>query len=186
MRIRLIVACCAAVLLLGGLGTNAAWNSAAPMEDDSISSGTLSMTVGDDSTQTHQYTFSGLNVSNMSPGDRRQAPLTVRNAGDVPMGFTLATSSATGALADTLLLRVDVADDAKACPAGGDFDGTPSSLVYEGKLSAVHATAARNLDPAGSQVLCFAVVLPEDAPESLHGKSTTAVMTLRAESRSGA
>lgn len=141
MRTRLIVVACAAVVLLGGaglsggLGTEAAWNSAAPMSDKQISSGTLSMTVGDDSTASHDYTFSGLTVSNLSPGDRHQAPLTVRNAGDVPMTFSVMSSSAAGALADALTLRIDMAGSASDCPAGGDFTGTSDSLVYQGALT---------------------------------------------------
>lgn len=192
MRTRLIVASCAALVLLGtfglsgGLGTVAAWNSAAPMSDAHISSGTLSMTVGDGSTQSKEYKFSGLSVSNLAPGDRHQAPLTVRNAGDVPMTFTIRSASSTGALAKPLHLRIDVADSAAACPVDGEFPGTPQTLVYEGTLAQVTATTPIGLAVAQSAALCFAVTMPAGAPQSLSEESATVAFTLRAESRPGA
>lgn len=187
MRIRVIAAsvavliCCG--MLLNGRGTFAAWNDSAGMTDATISSGDLVMTVGNQATSSHDFEFAALSTAALGPGGSNSAPLTVQNAGNIPMSFSLVSARTTGGLAGDLHARVDAVAADSDCPVAGTAS---AHSVYNGPVTDISASRPIDVPVGGRQILCFRISLPADADQSLADESSQVTFVLRAESRSGA
>lgn len=133
-----------------------------------------------------------LSATSMAPGDSDEASLTVNNAGSLQMRYAVqrsATDADSKNLRGSLRLRI-------ALQAGGSCDfpyyttaGTATSLtddtqLYEGLGfggtaadtigSAVQGSQSgdRTLNASASEVLCFSVVLPTSAGNTLQNATT--------------
>lgn len=166
-----------AVLSLGfvaGLGvatTTAYWNDAATATA-TISTGSIDLRLGaagvdNDPVETASFTIDG-----MVPGTTKDQPLPVSNVGTVPITYEM-TTTASGALASELRLRVYASGSGGSCAGAPIADGLPITAA---------SFADRSLAAGGSERLCLRVTMPEDAPSSVHGTSATATMTFTATS----
>lgn len=127
-----------------------------------------------------------LSLSDMAPGDKSTATLSMSNAGTLDLRYSMTTGiAASSTLADGLTLRVK--ESVTDCSNGG-FDGTGTSL-YSGALSGgafgdptQGADAGdRALAAGAGEDLCFQVELPSGAANTLQSLSTTATFTFDAE-----
>lgn len=82
------------VLGLGSVGTLAAWSDTATATSGVFKTGVIDLRLGPDP-GTDSYSFSAFGGSGLLPGSTVQAPLDVRNKGDVPFKYSMA-AKATG------------------------------------------------------------------------------------------
>lgn len=124
--------------------------------------------------------------SNMAPGDKVTAPITVTNGGTLDLRYAISTAiSGSTVLSDGLTLRIK--NSVTLCSnTGFGVDGTS---LYTGTLtSGVVGSATqgadsgdRNLLAAANEALCFQVELPTSAGNTLQNLSATATFTFSAE-----
>ncbi len=142
-----------------------------------------------------------LTASTMAPGDRVENSLTVANDGSLELRYAIqrsATNADLKALRDSLGLRIAVrgggacnfpyyttagsptgiGDDTEIY-AGTGFPNSPANTV--GDVAQGSQTGDRTLAAATNEVLCFSVVLPLSAGNSLQSASTTATFDFVAE-----
>ncbi len=134
-------------------------------------------------------------VSDAVPGDTATGSLTVTNAGSLQLRYAVSGSNTDATLSAGMNLRIGL-------QAGGscDFpyhnaDGTTTTLTDDTQLFAgALDTAAligsnaqgadagdRTLAAAANEVLCFAVVLPDTAGNTLQGLTNTTTFTFDSE-----
>ncbi|MGH2784232.1 MAG: TasA family protein [Actinomycetota bacterium] len=122
----------------------------------------------------------------MAPGDKVTAPITVSNAGTLSLRYAMTTAiSGSSTLSDGLTLAVK--SGVTTCSNAGF--GTDGTSVYSGALTAGAIGDAtqgsqggdRSLAASASEVLCFQVLLPTTAANSLQSLSATATFTFSAE-----
>ena len=179
MRKILVTAIAAAVLVVlfaSAQGTAALWRAEAQLEPGIVTTGTLSLAVGDGVTTEQSYDFSSLNTSVLAPGGFVQAPLTISNIGTAALTYNLAGASsvttasgaADTALAAAVVLSMHVTAEPEACAAGSPSVG---DALYQGPLSAAAAfVSGRGLAPGAAETLCVRVALPANvAPEAAGG-----------------
>lgn len=156
-------------LFVTAAATGADWRTSLPMDGGVIGSGTLDLLGGSASSQVQNYTFAALSGSNLQPGDYRQAPLTIRNAGDIPLRYELA-STAFGTLVGALSVTITRVATPAACPA----TGAPTDAG--GSVGGWRALAV-----AATEVWCFRVTLDGTAPESAQATTGSVVFGFRGE-----
>lgn len=134
-------------------------------------------------------------VSDAAPGDTATGSLTVTNGGTLELRYAVTGSNTDATLAAGMNLRIGLKGG-----AGCDFpyhntDGTTTALTDDTELFAgALDTAAlignnargaqagdRTLAAAATEDLCFAVVLPLSAANSLQSLSTTTTFTFDSE-----
>ena len=119
---------------------------------------------------------STLSVSGLAAGDNFDAQLNITNAGTLNLQYSMATSvsvvSGDAALGDTLQLTVR----AKTSNPCSSRDG---SVLSNGALSAA-AFSNRALATGASEAICFTIVLPGTAGNSLQGTNVAATFTFQA------
>lgn len=180
MRKILVTALAAAVLVVlfaSALGTAALWRAEAQLEPGTITTGNLSLAVGDGVASEQSFVFSSLETSVLAPGGFVQAPLTISNTGTTALTYSLAgASSVTTApdAADTeLAAAVVLSIHVTAQPADCTVD-SPSSqeALYQGPLSAQAAfEQGRQLASGATESACVRVELPAGAPQGASGGS---------------
>lgn len=127
------------------------------------------------------YAFTALESSNLKPGDTLYAPLTVANNGTLGFSYSMASSSTNAdskALRDTLQLGAKVVANAGACDATG-YSNSGTTVLAEAAIAGA-SIASRTLAASASEVLCFRVLLPSGAGDSLQASTTTTTMTFSA------
>lgn len=142
---------------------------------DSITSGTLDISVGSGGTTQATYPFTALAKSGMTPGAFAQAPLTVRNTGDVAMKYRLQNANQSNP-AVPLTLTVSTVPNEASCPATGNPSG--ATQLYSGAMAGAQMPQLRTLAPGASEVLCMRGTLGSSAAQNA---STTATFTFTAE-----
>ncbi len=163
----------AAGLLALFVGTGSAlFTSQATVASGSFTTGTLVLTGSPVS--------SLLKASDMAPGDKVTAPLTLSNGGSLQLKYTMSTTpSGDGPLGSAL--QVDIRSGVTDCSNNGFADG---SSLYSGGLSTAAISSAgttTTIAGGGNQVLCFQVVLPSSVTDSnLQGKTAGATFTFNA------
>lgn len=177
------VALVGALGLLGGLGTQAYWNDTATVAGQTVTSGSLDLTVDGQQGNPTTYSWTSLSMTDMAPGESKAGTITLGNAGSTP--FTVsATAVASGNLDPHVTARVVPGGAATSdstyprqeiCTGGTEtFNDT---LGNSGKtVIASTATVA----PGGTLVLCVSLTLATNAPNSMQGKSYTPVFTFTA------
>ena len=178
--------------LLGGLATTtslAAWTDDVDITGASFTAGTLDLTVNN----ADPYTgATALGMTAMRPGSTSAQVLTVRNAGNVALKYTLvgglsganASSYATAsALRLTVVLggTVSGSGTTATCTGGTTLYG-PTPLTATASTSLLGARPAATLAPAGTEALCFQISFDSAAPASLQGLPVDAVFTATATS----
>ena len=155
---------------------------------NSFSTGTLSLTTSPTSTI---WTA----VSDAAPGDKATGTLTVTNGGSLALRYAVSGANTDATLAAGMNLRIGL-----KAGAGCDFpyhnnDGTTTTLtddtqLYAGALSTAllmgssaqgFDTGDRTLAASASEDLCFAVVLPDTATNTVAGLSNVTTFTFDSE-----
>lgn len=143
-------------------------------------------------------------ASTMAPGDKSESAITVDNAGSLELRYAIQRSADDTdgkGLRDSLQLRIGDAGADGTCAfpyynsdgTTTDLSGVDDSQVYEGTgfpgtatntvgdAAQGQQTGDRVLAGAASEDLCFAVVLPTSAGNTLQSATTTAVFDFQAE-----
>lgn len=158
--------------------THALFTDSDPIGANTFATGTLALGT---SPSTALVTY-----SDMAPGDQVTAPLALTSSGTLELRYAMSTSI-TGDAGLGSGLTLAIKSGVTACSdAGFATDGTSvfSGSVSGGAIgSAVQGAQAgdRTLAASGSETLCFQVVLPSSADNTLQGKSVTATFTFDSE-----
>ena len=126
----------------------------------------------------NDYVFAALGSANLGPDGFSQAPLSIRNSGNVPFDFRLQGTTSTGTV-PLVLTATTVAAEAN-CPAAGAPTG-PATLLYNGNVSGAQAPvapAARLLAAGAREVWCFRLAVDGNPPQSA---SSTVTFSFRAD-----
>lgn len=128
----------------------------------------------------------------MAPRDQVTAPITVSNDGTLDFRYavtSLADNTDTLGLASQLVLTIKTG--VTTCTNAGF--ATNGTQVYSGVLGATPLidiigdpaagsdSGDRTLAASANEILCFNVALPDDAPNTVQGATTTATFTFTAE-----
>ncbi|SEE63381.1 hypothetical protein SAMN04489740_1985 [Arthrobacter alpinus] len=177
------------VLLASAQGTAALLRAQSELTPGTITTGKLAIKAGNGSSSDTDYVFSDLNNGALVPGGYRQAPLTISNAGNVAMTYSLTgASSAPSAptqadiyLAATVDLTVYAVGGSAACQPGVLSPGT---VLYQGKPSSTATFAPRHLTAQGigsAEVLCVRISLPQNADQRAAGGKLRLVLSWRGD-----
>lgn len=164
------------VLGLGTVGTLAAWTDTSRVTTGTFSVGRLDLKLGTTSANTvdsEPSTFtSTFTMTGMRPGDSATANLVVRNAGSLPLRYTVAgTATNNGTGANQLGNALEASIFASTC-SGTRLNPTPK-LTFTG-------LGPRSLAAGNSETLCLQATLPATAPPELQGTSTVGTLTFTA------
>jgi predicted ribosomally synthesized peptide with SipW-like signal peptide len=172
-----VVALVGALGLVGGLGTQAYWNDVETVSGATITSGSLDLKVaGEDS-----YTWSGLSVEDLAPGEAHAAALTLTNAGTTPFTVT-ATGATNGSLAGYLTFVVTTGgtpSTTTSYPRTGSCSGTQTFSGLIGGGTTV-LTASPTVPAGGTLTICVAVTLSIGTPEGEQDKSSQPIFDFTA------
>jgi spore coat-associated protein N len=164
-----------------GVASNAIFTDSADVDANVFSTGTLDISTSP--------TTALVIYSDMAPGDSTGGQsLTVSNDGSLDLRYAV-TMTADNTDGKGLYAELDltIREEGTDCTT---FDGNvlygPAPFLLTGNLIGDPGQGAdagdRTLTTAvGSEVLCFKVDLPLDAPDTVQGASTTAVFTFEAE-----
>lgn len=134
-------------------------------------------------------------VSNAQPGDKATGSLTVTNAGSMSLRYAITGSNTDSTLAGAMNVRIALQvsgscdfpyhnDDGTTTTLANDtqlFAGTLSTAVLVGSTAQGNDTGDRTLASSANEVLCFAVVLPDTATNTVNGLSNTTTFTFDSE-----
>lgn len=183
-----------AVLVIGVMAAVFAVVSQAIFTDsDSVGSNTFN--TGTVSLTTSPTSAIWTAVTAGAPGDRATGALTVSNAGTLELRYAVTGSNTNATLAAGMNLRIGLRGGGSCDFPYHNTDGTTTTLTDDTQLFAgALSTAAligsnaqgaqagdRTLAAGASEVLCFAVVLPTSAGNSLQGLSNTTTFTFDSE-----
>lgn len=178
------------VLFASAQSTVALWRASGQAKPGTVTTGSLSMGVGDGASLSPDFIFQNLNTSTLVPGGFIQAPLTVSNTGTTALGYTLAGAtagttmpgSADAAMASAVELSVRAVANAAACPKDAVAVG---GLLYKGPLADTATFAQRReLTAAGagsSETLCVSVALTTNTPQAAAGGKLQLVLSWRGD-----
>ncbi|WP_308115668.1 hypothetical protein [Rhodococcus sp. BP-241] len=176
-HIRYVVAAAAsvAVVVLGSTQTTGAlWRNDAVTNGGIIRAGTLDIKVGASGAEVDAYELAALGGTNLGPDAFSQAPLTVRNAGNIAMRYRLQSAAATAPLASSMTVVASKVASVASCPADAPPNGTVATL-YNGPLATAQGPASpafRTLAAGASEVLCLRVALTASPPSRASTKVT--------------
>ena len=134
-------------------------------------------------------------VTGAVPGDRATGSLTATNAGSAELRYAVTGSNTSATLAAGMNLRIGLRGGASCDFPYHNTDGTTTTLTDDTQLFAGALNTAaligsnaqgaqagdRTMAASASEVLCFAVVLPTTAGNSLQGLNNTATFTFDSE-----
>jgi predicted ribosomally synthesized peptide with SipW-like signal peptide len=182
------------VAALGVTGTFAYWSDSVTVAGTTFSTGTFDLKVNNQDAVSNAS--GNLSMSAMAPGNSSAQILTVNNAGNVPLKWTLSAQLTGGsnpgdfATANALKLTVKTgatvsgSGNSATC-SGGAVVGTVTTLGT-GLSSVVGTpqptTAGSGLAGGANTPLCFEVDFDSGAPTSLQGKSAVVTFTFDATS----
>jgi len=171
-----------------GVASQAIWTDTDPVGGNDFATGSISLT-------TSPTSAIWTAVTGAMPGDRATGSLTATNAGSSQLRYAVTGSNTDATLAAGMNVRIGL-------QAGGscDFpyhntDGTTTTLADDTQLFAGALNTAalvgsnaqgaqagdRTLNASANEVLCFAVVLPSNAANSLQALSNTTTFTFDSE-----
>ena len=171
---------------LGTVGTFAYWTDDVVISGSTFTTGTLDLKVND----LDAYPTTTLTMNNMIPGNTSAEVLTVKNAGNVPLKYTLTGGltgtdapafNTAGALKLTILLggTKSGTGNTSTC-TGGTSVGVSNVALTNVPSTAIIATRrpASPLAPTLTEALCFQVSFDAAAPQTLaNAKVATATFT---------
>ncbi len=159
---------------------------------NSFATGTLSLTTSPTSTV---WTA----VTDGAPGDKATGALTVTNGGSLALRYAVTGANTDATLSAAMNLRIGLQVGGSCDFPYHNNDGTTSTLTDDTELVATTLDTAaligssaqgqdatpgggdRTLAASGSEVLCFAVVLPDTATSTVAGLSNTSTFTFDSE-----
>lgn len=158
------------------MGTLAAWTDSVTVTGATFSAGTMDLKVNNGDSAVD---FSTLSLANMAPGYTTAGVLTVRNAGTVPLTYTVAgTVSNTDAKGLGAALVVKYTADGAVTGSGNARTCAGTALGgWSTSLSGTVLATARPLAVGASETICVQATLPTTAPSSLQGATSTATLT---------
>ncbi|MCZ4080477.1 SipW-dependent-type signal peptide-containing protein [Rhodococcus sp. H36-A4] len=167
------------VLGLGAVGTMAAWTDNAQATSGTFTTGTVSLLINN----ANPYSFTGLTLANMLPGESRAATLQVQNKGTVPLKYTMAATTPAGSPALTGYLQVTIfpgAAPTNTTTNGMRTGGCAGTQVGQATLTAGGSvdviTALRDLAAtSGADDLCVITKLSATAPTTVQNQTLSAV-----------
>ncbi|MCZ4277868.1 MULTISPECIES: hypothetical protein [Nocardiaceae] len=155
--------------------TGALWRDDVAVAGGTLNSGTLDIKVGPDGAEVDDYVLAALGSTNLGPNGSSQAPLSIRNAGDVPFDYRLQGSTVTGAV--PLTLTATLVSTVGDCPAVGAPTG-PVTVLYTGNAQGAQTLDTRALAPGANEVWCFHVAVGADPPQD---QTSTVSFSFRAD-----
>jgi len=178
-----------AVLALGilavpvGVGTMAFWTDSVSVSGTSFTSGTLDLAVND----ADSYATTSLSMSAMVPGSTSAEVLTVKNAGNVPLKYSLTggldgTGSAALAPDLTLTIRAGGTKSGTTCTGGTEIYNAPFTVVTTTPIITTAAARGPLAASGGADALCFQVTFSSSAASTQQGRTAAAVLTFLATS----
>ncbi len=155
---------------------------------NSFATGTLSLTTSPTSTVWTAVTAG-------APGDKATGTLTVSNAGSLSLRYAVSGANTDSTLSAAMNVRIGLQAGGSCDFPYHDNDGTTTTLTDDTQLFAGALNTAlligdasqgadtgdRTLAASGSEVLCFAVVLPDTATSTVAGLSNTTTFTFDSE-----
>jgi hypothetical protein len=126
-----------------------------------------------------------IGVTDMLPGDERQAQIVIENLGADAVRYSIAIASSNDdgrGLREALVLRLSSAETSCA-------DTTADRLIFEGRLATARVgdpaagsqPGDRSLGPAGRETVCVTVMLPVGSGNALQAAETTVTFAIHAE-----
>lgn len=176
-----VVALIGALGLVGGLGTQAFWTDQVTVTGDTVQSGSLTMTVNGQDTDT--YTWAALGMSSMAPGESRAALLTIANTGTTPFrisGTGEPTPESDGGLRSKMRFTIRVAGSPVGAPdatyprtetcSGGNLTWD-LPLSQPGPDAVVPGSVETDVAAGGSLVVCVQATLESNSDNSVQNKT---------------
>jgi predicted ribosomally synthesized peptide with SipW-like signal peptide len=166
------------VLAFGSAGTFAHWTDSVTVDGTTFTAGTLNLSLNALDTS---YATTTLAMATMVPGSTSAEVIPVKNAGNVPMKYSLTgglTGTGAAALAPDLKLRIVLNGTTSGVTCAGG-----SNVIYNSALTAVPATeiipvaTKRPLSAGVTESLCFEVTFAAGAVSTQQGKSSSASFT---------
>jgi spore coat-associated protein N len=171
-----------------GVASNAIWTDSDDVAGNTFNTGTVSLT-------TNPISAIWTAVTAGVPGDRAAGALTVTNDGTLELRYAVTGSNTNATLAAGMNLRIGLQGGGSCDFPYHNTDGTTTTLTDDTELIATtwdttaligdpaqgSDTGDRTLAASANEVLCFAVVLPDSAPDTLEGQSNTATFTFDSE-----
>jgi predicted ribosomally synthesized peptide with SipW-like signal peptide len=165
------------VLAVGATGTFAHWTDSATIGETTFTAGRLNISLNASDTS---YATTTLAMATMVPGSTSAEVIPVKNAGNVPMKYSLTgglTGTGAAALAPDLKLRIVLNGITSGVTCAG------SNVIYSSALTAAPAApgfpvASKRLLPKGeTESLCFEVTFAAGADTGLQGATSTVSFT---------
>lgn len=172
-----------AVVSIAATGSLAAWTDTVTVNGTTLTAGRIDLRVNNQDAITG---YSGLNISNMVPGNSVAAVVTVSNNGTVPLTYTLDSVAVDGAPAGMgaqLAARLTGASSVTGTLPNQTCGGTVitgSGSSFNGAL--IPNPIARTLAVGASETLCIQATLSSTAPSTIQGASTTINFTFTGSS----
>jgi len=180
------------VIAIGGLAallgaaSQAIWTDTDPVGGHTFGTGSVILTAGD--TPSPMW-----NVSAAAPGTIETGEILVTNAGTLELRYAVTGSNTDATLAAGINLRIGL--KVGTCDPYHNSDGTLIGLVddvqtFAGTLDTAVLMGSttpgndggdRTLAAAATETLCFSVVLPDSAANSLQALSTVTTFTFESE-----
>lgn len=174
-----LAAASVAVVVFGSAQTTGAlWRDEQMVPGGTINSGTLDIKVGPNGAEVNDYVLAALGSTNLGPNGFSQAPLSIRNSGNVPFNFRLQETTSTGTV--PLVLTATIVSAETNCPATGAPTG-PTAQLYSGNASGAQAPvppAARLLAAGAREVWCFRLAVGATPPQDA---TSTVAFSFRAD-----
>lgn len=188
------------VAALGAGGTFAYWTDSSQITGTTFSTGTLDLQSSINGTAfsdnpVNTGTPATLTMTSMAPGNTSAQVLTIKNAGTVPLKWTLAGNlTGTNAVdfdnanALTVLVKTGAtlngSGNSATCQGGTQLGSTTTLKQASASIVATPqpTTAGSGIGAAGTVALCFQVSFDANAPTSLQTKTTQATFTFGATS----
>lgn len=170
------------VTLLSAQQTGALWRAEGSLAGGTINSGVLDLTVGKSGSASKDFAFTALGGSGLGEGDYSQAPLTIKNSGNVLMKYRLQNSTQSSA-AMPLSLKVTAVPSAGDCPAQGEPTGTGKAELYNGPMIGAQAPSSplwQTVEAGQSEILCLRGTVGAGAPPQAE---SSVQLSFTAESR---
>ncbi|CAG0947305.1 spore coat-associated protein N [Anaerolineae bacterium] len=169
----------AGLLATLSLLASAYFTAQATVTSNTFTTGTLDLTAMPATT--------ALTFTNMAPGDRVTAPITVTNAGSLPLRYAMTSSTVNGEfdLSGQILVYIKTAvtqcTNEGFAQSGTMLNWISLNLISLGDPSPEQQDGDRLLAPGAQEVLCFSAYLPSETDNLFLNLATTATFTFQAE-----
>ncbi|SNT01606.1 SipW-dependent-type signal peptide-containing protein [Rhodococcoides kyotonense] len=164
------------VLGLGAVGTLAAWSQTATATSGVFTTGLFNVKLS--GSEANPTPLSLINGTNVYPGDSVSAIVTVQNAGNLPLYYTMfAKGAGTFTSGLTMSVYTGGTSTGTAC-TGGTAIATAVALTT---ADAAIGVRTGPLAATGSNALCVVVTLSSTAPNTVQGQTGTALLRFDAD-----